>query len=69
MAEFFKNALYRGTPFPIVSLAEYFSLHQEGFSWGVKYREAGYYASVMLWYDRLIISGIYIFSRIIIFFF
>ncbi|XP_011494925.1 PREDICTED: dual oxidase maturation factor 1 [Ceratosolen solmsi marchali] len=49
MVKHFKDALYRGTPFPIVSLAEYFSLHQEGFSWGVKYRVAGYYASVMLW--------------------
>lgn len=52
MSDCFKDALYRGTPFPIVSLAEYFSLHQEGFSWGGKYREAGYYASVMLWYDE-----------------
>ncbi|XP_001607607.2 dual oxidase maturation factor 1 isoform X2 [Nasonia vitripennis] len=49
MTDCFKDALFRGTPFPIVSLAEYFSLHQEGFSWGGKYREAGYYASVMLW--------------------
>ncbi|XP_020282244.1 dual oxidase maturation factor 1 [Pseudomyrmex gracilis] len=45
----FKQALYQGAPFPIVSLAEYFSLHQEGFSWGSQYREAGYYASIMLW--------------------
>ena len=51
MSDCFKDALYRGTPFPIISLAEYFSLHEEGFSWGGKYREAGYYASVMLWYE------------------
>jgi len=50
MTNAFKLALYQGAPFPIVSLAEYFSLHQEGFSWGSRYREAGYYASIMLWY-------------------
>ncbi|XP_014470210.1 PREDICTED: dual oxidase maturation factor 1 [Dinoponera quadriceps] len=49
MTNSFKQALYQGAPFPIVSLAEYFSLHQEGFSWGGRYREAGYYASIMLW--------------------
>ncbi|XP_015595832.1 dual oxidase maturation factor 1 [Cephus cinctus] len=49
MSTSFKEALYRGAPFPILSVAEYFSLHQEGFSWGSKYREAGYYASIMLW--------------------
>ncbi|XP_050458987.1 dual oxidase maturation factor 1 [Cataglyphis hispanica] len=49
MTSAFKQALYQGAPFPIVSLAEYFSLHQEGFSWGSRYREAGYYASIMLW--------------------
>lgn len=50
MMHSFKDALHRGAPFPIVSLAEYFSLHQEGFSWGSKYREAGHYASIMLWF-------------------
>lgn len=50
MTSAFKQALNQGAPFPIVSLAEYFSLHQEGFSWGSKYRQAGYYASLMLWY-------------------
>lgn len=49
MRSMFKEALARGAPFPIVSLVEYFSFHQEGFSWGTKYREAGYYASIMLW--------------------
>lgn len=49
MTSAFKQALNQGAPFPIVSLAEYFSLHQEGFSWGSKYRQAGYYASLMLW--------------------
>lgn len=49
MRNMFKEALARGAPFPIVSLVEYFSFHQEGFSWGTKYREAGYYATIMLW--------------------
>ncbi|XP_012059858.1 PREDICTED: dual oxidase maturation factor 1 [Atta cephalotes] len=49
MTSAFKQALHQGAPFPIISLAEYFSLHQEGFSWGSRYREAGYYASIMLW--------------------
>ncbi|KZC13318.1 DUOXA-like protein C06E1.3 [Dufourea novaeangliae] len=49
MTSAFKQALNQGAPFPIVSLAEYFSLHQEGFSWGSKYRQAGYYTSLMLW--------------------
>lgn len=44
-----KDGLKRGTPFPIISLAEYFSLHQEGFSWGNKYRQAGHYTSKTLW--------------------
>ncbi|XP_063984088.1 dual oxidase maturation factor 1 [Diachasmimorpha longicaudata] len=49
MSDAFKSSLQRGTPFPIISLAEYFSLHQEGFSWGTRYREAGHWASIILW--------------------
>lgn len=49
MSDLFREALNRGSPFPIISLAEYFSLHQEGFSWGRRYREAGYYTSKILW--------------------
>lgn len=56
MTSAFKQALYQGAPFPIVSLAEYFSLHQEGFSWGSKYRQAGYYASLILWYNTETLS-------------
>ncbi|KAL7305238.1 hypothetical protein TKK_0002623 [Trichogramma kaykai] len=43
-----EQVLLEGIPFPIVSLAGYFVLH-DGFSWGRVYREAGYYATVMLW--------------------
>lgn len=54
ISNYFKDSLRQGTPFPILSLAEYFTLNQEGFSWGGEYREAGYYATVMLWYDYII---------------
>lgn len=60
MTSAFKQALYQGAPFPIVSLAEYFSHHQEGFSWGLRYREAGYYASIMLWYITWMMRNIFV---------
>jgi dual oxidase maturation factor 1 len=49
MGNSYKNALRRGLPFPILTVAEYFSLGQEGFAWGGQYRAAGYYASIWLW--------------------
>lgn len=49
MEESFKEALDRGLPFPILTVAEYFTIGQEGLAWGGKYRAAGYYAIVMLW--------------------
>ena len=49
MMEHYHDALVRGLPFPILTVAEYFSLSQEGFNWGGDYRAAGYYASVLLW--------------------
>lgn len=42
-------ALKRGLPYPILTVAEYFSLGREGFAWGGQYRAAGYFASIMLW--------------------
>lgn len=45
----YKKALRRGLPYPILTIAEYFSLGQEGFTWGGQYRAAGYYASIVLW--------------------
>lgn len=50
MGNSYKNALKRGLPYPILTVAEYFSLGQEGFAWGGQYRAAGYYASIWLWY-------------------
>ncbi|XP_063236354.1 dual oxidase maturation factor 1-like [Bacillus rossius redtenbacheri] len=49
MGRCYKDSLVRGLPFPILTVAEYFSLAQEGFSWGGQYRAAGYYASIILW--------------------
>lgn len=49
MKNSYKSALKRGLPYPILTVAEYFSLGREGFSWGGQYRAAGYYASILLW--------------------
>ncbi|XP_059616334.1 dual oxidase maturation factor 1 [Phlebotomus argentipes] len=49
MGQSYKNSLRRGLPYPILTVAEYFSLGQEGFAWGGRYRAAGYYASILLW--------------------
>lgn len=49
MSSNYRDALKRGLPFPILTVAEYFSLGREGFSWGGQYRAAGYFASIMLW--------------------
>lgn len=49
MGNSYRQALRRGLPYPILTVAEYFSLGQEGFAWGGRYRAAGYYASIVLW--------------------
>ncbi|KAF5287283.1 hypothetical protein FQR65_LT02156 [Abscondita terminalis] len=49
MGTTFKEAIKRGLPYPILTVAEYFSLGQEGLSWGGQYRAAGYFGSIMLW--------------------
>jgi dual oxidase maturation factor 1 len=49
MGESYREALVRGLPYPILTVAEYFSLGQEGFAWGGQYRAAGYYGSILLW--------------------
>ena len=49
MGDSFKDAMVRGLPFPILTVAEYFTMGQEGLSWGGQYRAAGYYAVIMLW--------------------
>lgn len=49
MGDNFKNAIARGLPFPILTIAEYFVLGEDGLSWGSQYRSAGYFAIIMLW--------------------
>ncbi|XP_021948570.1 uncharacterized protein LOC110846211 isoform X2 [Folsomia candida] len=47
--EEFREALIKGLPYPILTVVEYFSMDEEGFCWGRSYRQAGYYASILLW--------------------
>ncbi|ENN76058.1 hypothetical protein YQE_07431, partial [Dendroctonus ponderosae] len=49
MGESFKKALIRGLPFPILTVAEHFTVGQDGLAWGGQYRAAGYFAIIMLW--------------------
>lgn len=44
-----QKALAKGLPFPILTVAEYLSQDSEGFCWGRRYRQSGYYASLLLW--------------------
>uniref|UniRef100_A0AC34RHK6 Uncharacterized protein n=1 Tax=Panagrolaimus sp. JU765 TaxID=591449 RepID=A0AC34RHK6_9BILA len=44
-----KNALEKGLPYPILKVIEYLSVDRAGFTWGRKYRLAGYYTDVILW--------------------
>ncbi|CAG0900599.1 unnamed protein product [Darwinula stevensoni] len=45
----YRRALQKGLPYPILTVAEYFTLDSEGFCWGRRYREAGYYGCILLW--------------------
>ncbi|XP_014669691.1 PREDICTED: dual oxidase maturation factor 1-like [Priapulus caudatus] len=45
----YKAALVKGLPYPILTVAEYFSVDHEGFIWGRCYRSAGYYSYMLLW--------------------
>lgn len=49
MGDSFKEALVRGLPFPVLTVAEYFTTGQEGLFWGGQYRAAGYVAVIILW--------------------
>ena len=46
----FRAAQFRGTPLPIIWIAEYFIFDGEGIRWGRHYRQAGWYAHIMMWY-------------------
>ncbi|RWS26066.1 hypothetical protein B4U80_07132 [Leptotrombidium deliense] len=49
MKQEYQNALAKGLPFPILTIAEYLSQSGEGFCWGRRYRLAGYYSTILLW--------------------
>lgn len=49
MQSSFKEAIIKGLPFPILTVAEYFTTGQDGLAWGRQYRTAGYFAIIMLW--------------------
>ncbi|KAG8193700.1 hypothetical protein JTE90_005000 [Oedothorax gibbosus] len=49
MREGYRGALVRGLPFPLLTIAEYFTQELEGFCWGRRYRMAGYYSTILLW--------------------
>ncbi|RUS75527.1 hypothetical protein EGW08_016717 [Elysia chlorotica] len=45
----YRAAQLKGLPLPILWVAEYFTLDGEGIRWGRIYRQAGFYAHIMLW--------------------
>ncbi|KAK3090918.1 hypothetical protein FSP39_015718 [Pinctada imbricata] len=45
----YRAAQFRGLPFPILWIAEYFTFDGEGIRWGRHYRQAGWYAHIMMW--------------------
>jgi hypothetical protein len=45
----FREHQRKGSPYPILWAAEYFTLDGEGVRWGRHYLQAGYYAHIMLW--------------------
>jgi len=62
MKEDYLAALFKGLPFPILTVAEYFTVDAEGFCWGRNYRQAGYFTSIFLW----IAFGLWVFSNIML---
>lgn len=49
MRQRYREALVKGLPYPILTVAEYLAVDNEGFAWGRYYRSAGYYCSIFLW--------------------
>ena len=45
----FRASQFRGTPLPILWVAEYFTLDGEQIRWGRKFRVAGWYTHILLW--------------------
>lgn len=49
VAREFRAAEVRGMPYPILWIAEYFTLDGEQIRWGRKFRLGGWYAHIFLW--------------------
>lgn len=49
VAREFRAGEFRGMPYPILWIAEYFTLDGEQIRWGRKFRQAGWYAHIFLW--------------------
>ena len=45
----FRAAQFRGMPYPVLWIAEYFTLDGEQIRWGRKQRLAGWYTHILLW--------------------
>lgn len=45
----FRAGQRKGLPYPILWVAEYFTIDGEGIRWGRHYLQAGYYAHIMVW--------------------
>ncbi|XP_077992198.1 dual oxidase maturation factor 1-like [Glandiceps talaboti] len=62
----FRDAQYRGLPYPILWIAEYFTIDAENLRWGRSYRMSGYYAHIMIWtaFPTWIIANILLFMVI-----
>ena len=49
VAQEFRAGEVRGMPYPILWIAEYFTLDGEQIRWGRKFRQAGWYGHILLW--------------------
>ncbi|XP_070541736.1 dual oxidase maturation factor 1-like [Ptychodera flava] len=45
----FREAQYKGLPYPILWIAEYFTLDGERIRWGRSYRQAGFFTHICMW--------------------
>ena len=50
IAQEFRAAEFRGMPYPILWVAEYFTLDGEQIRWMRKFRQAGWYTHIFLWW-------------------
>lgn len=62
----FRAAQRKGLPYPILWIAEYFTIDGEGIRWGRNYRTAGWYSHVFMWtaFPLWILSNILFFMVI-----